>query len=140
MREKKCLDATLWFQCFATEVANRVAFTDKLGFLDKGGDVEGIMTVAKKRFDYWNRWAALPGLEWLLAKSPITQLRKQADSVLALVSRKKMISRSKEKPAQSTGGSVDLLQKLLNGQAKHPGRISDNDILGVAMSILSAGG
>jgi cytochrome P450 len=140
MRNRRCLNATLWFQCFATEVVNRVAFTDKMGFLDQGGDVEGLIAVAEQRFDYWNKWAALPGLEWLLAKSPIAQLRRRPDSVLALVSRKKIMSRGKEKREQSMKeGSMDLLQKLLDGQAKHPGRLSDDDILGVVMSIMSAG-
>lgn len=137
MREKRNLDITLWFQCFAAEVVNRISFTDKIGFLDKGTDIGGLMGVAVKRFDYWNKWAALPALEWVLAKSPVAQMRRQVDSPLARVSRQKMVGRLDEKSANET--SPDLLQKLLEGKAKHPGRISDDDILGVVMSILSAG-
>jgi cytochrome P450 len=137
MREKRTIDITLWFQCFATEVVNRVAFTDRLGFLDQGTDIGGLMGVAVKRFDYWNKWAALPTLEWILAKSPVAQMRRQVDSPLARVSRQKMAARDREKSAD--GSRPDLLQKLLDGKAKHPGRVSDDDILGVVMSILSAG-
>jgi cytochrome P450 len=137
MREKRTLDITQWLQCFATEVVNRVAFTDKLGFPDEKGDVDGLIGVATKRFDYWNKWAALPGLEWLLAKSPMAQLRRQVDSPLAKVSRQKMANRAREKPAP--GSSPDVLQKLMDGKDKHEGRVTDDDILGVVMSILSAG-
>jgi cytochrome P450 len=99
-----------------------------------------LIAVAEQRFDYWNKWAALPGLEWLLAKSTTAQLQRRPDRAVALVSRKKMMSRGKEKREQPMkGGSADLLQKLLDSQAKHPGCLSDDDILGVVMSIMSAG-
>ncbi|KAG5745567.1 hypothetical protein H9Q70_011725 [Fusarium xylarioides] len=112
-RREETLDVSHWFQCFSTEVVNRVAFTDQLGFLEKGSDIDGIMAAAMKRFDYWNTWAALPNLEYLLIKSPLARWRSKDDSSLA--------------------------KKLLAGQLKHADRVTDNEVLGVVMSIISAG-
>ncbi|KAG5807023.1 hypothetical protein H9Q71_008389 [Fusarium xylarioides] len=136
-RREETLDVSHWFQCFSTEVVNRVAFTDQLGFLEKGSDIDGIMAAAMKRFDHWNTWAALPNLEYLLIKSPLARWRSKDDSSLAKVSRHKLASRNRAEFPHGT--SADLLQKLLAGQSKHADRVTDNEVLGVVMSIISAG-
>lgn len=135
--DRKTVDISAWFQCFATEVVQRVAFTDKLGFLDKGGDINGIMAAVMKRFDHWLAWAALPAVEWVIMKSPLAKLKPKVDSPLANVSRQKLASRGRDEA--SWGDNPDLLQKLLAGQAKHNNLVSDAEVLGVVMSIISAG-
>ncbi|KAF5529252.1 hypothetical protein FNAPI_13938, partial [Fusarium napiforme] len=97
----------------------------------------GIMAAAMKRFDHWNTWAALPNLEYLLIKSPLARWRSKDDSSLAKVSRQKLASRNRAEFPHGT--SADLLQKLLAGQSKHADRVTDNEMLGVVMSIISAG-
>jgi cytochrome P450 len=137
MQKEKELNISIWFQYFATEVVNRIAFYDSLGFLKNGKDVDGIISATMKRFDHWNEWTALPVLEYILMKSPLARWRRQLDSPLAKVSREKLNNCGRDE--SSWGEHPDLLKKILRGQAKYLDRISDTEVLGTVMSIISAG-
>ncbi|KAH8911975.1 cytochrome P450 [Coniochaeta sp. PMI_546] len=131
-------DIANYLQCFAMDVLMRVAFSESLGFIEKGADVDGILAAVVARFDHWGRWAALPGADYLFNKSPLAgKLRKRGDSPLARVSLAQLAKRkgaTAEKPDR-----MDLLQKFLDGQAKYPDIVSDDQILGIIMSTIGAG-
>lgn len=130
-------DISNYLQCFAMDVLMRIAFSESLGFIEKGTDVDGILAAVMARFDHWGAWGALPGADYLFNKGPLAQrLRKKGDSPLARVGLVKLLGR---KSATVQPDSVDLLHKFLDGQAKHPEIMSDNEVLGVIMSTIGAG-
>ncbi|EON97386.1 putative p450 monooxygenase protein [Phaeoacremonium minimum UCRPA7] len=135
--ENPTTDIANWLQFFAMDVLMRIAFSESLGFMDKGDDVDGILAAVVGRFDHWNAWAALPGGDYLFNKGPLaSMLRKQKDSPLARVGMTKLMAR---KGAAARTEKSDLLQKFLDGQAKYPDIVSDNEVLGIIMSTIGAG-
>lgn len=48
----KELDFTWWLQLFAFDVITEVAYSKPLGFVKKGGDIEGILASLETWFSY----------------------------------------------------------------------------------------
>ncbi|KAL6246465.1 hypothetical protein RBB50_006701 [Rhinocladiella similis] len=131
------LDITHYLQLWAVDVLMRLAFNESLGFMQKGADVDGILEAIIGRFDHWGRWSAMQTLEYYLFKSSFASMvKKQANSALARVGLEKMEARSVS-PNQMT--NRDLMQKFLDGQAKHPDLVAHDEILGIIMSTIGAG-
>lgn len=131
-------DIANYLQCFAMDVLMRIAFSESLGFIEKGADVDGILAAVVARFDHWGHWAALPGADYLFNKSLLAgKLRKKGDSPLARVSLAQIQKRKGTMAAKPD--RMDLLQKFLEGQAKYPNIVSDDQILGIIMSTIGAG-
>lgn len=140
LREHPKADLTAWLQLFTMDVLMRIAFNESLGFLQREGDVEGILAAVIARFDHWGSWAAMPTLDYLIDKNAWTRkLKKSGDSPLARVALAKMRSRSTSLIEQPEEQKKDLMAKFLQGQAKHPNLISDDEILGIIMSTIGAG-
>lgn len=133
-------DIANYLQCFAMDVLMRIAFSESLGFIDKGADVDDILAAVVARFDHWGHWAALPGADYLFNKSALAgKLRKKGDSPLARVSLAQLLKRKDAATAEKKPDRMDLLQKFLDGQAKYPDIVSDDQILGIIMSTIGAG-
>ncbi|KAB5554742.1 cytochrome P450 [Coniochaeta sp. 2T2.1] len=134
-------DIANYLQCFAMDVLMRIAFSESLGFIEKGADVDGILAAVVARFDHWGHWAALPGADYLLNKSALAgKLRKKGDSPLARVSLAQLVKRKSAMAIlEKKPDRMDLLQKFLDGQAKYPDIVSDDEILGIIMSTIGAG-
>ncbi|KAK3704440.1 hypothetical protein LTR37_013863 [Vermiconidia calcicola] len=134
------VDLSWWFALFAMDVINRIAFSDSLGFLETGTDVEGLMAAAKDRFDHWGHWSAVPTLDWLLFKSPLTRIwKKQESSPLAAAAQTKLSGREYDAEKQSFSKQQDLMGKFLDGTLKHPGLVSSNEVIGMVQSTIGAG-
>ncbi|OIW31503.1 cytochrome P450 [Coniochaeta ligniaria NRRL 30616] len=133
-------DIANYLQCFAMDVLMRIAFSESLGFIEKGADVDGILAAVVARFDHWGHWAALPGADYLFNKSALAgKLRKKGDSPLASVSMEQLLKRKGAMSTTEKPDRMDLLQKFLDGQAKYPDIVSDDQILGIIMSTIGAG-
>lgn len=131
------VDITHYLQLWAIDVLMRLAFSESLGFMQKGDDVDGILEAIIGRFDHWGRWSAMKTLEFYLFKSPFASMvKKQANSALARVGLDKIKARSN---STSQMKSRDLMQKFLDGQAKHPDLVTHDEILGIIMSTIGAG-
>jgi cytochrome P450 len=130
-------DVGLWLQFFAMDMLIRIAFNETPGFMQKGGDVDGILNAVMDRFDHWGRWAAIPTADYLVNKGPLaSRIRGAKDSPLARVGLAKFQAR-KSSPDQAE--LKDLCQKFLEGKAKHPDALSNDEILGIILSTIGAG-
>ena len=135
----KPIDLSWWFNLFAMDVINRIAFSDSLGFLESGEDVDGLMAASKDRFDHWGHWSAVPNLERFLFKSPFAKIwQKSNPSKLAAAARNKLEMRMGSN-ADESKDRLDLLEKFLNGASKHPGLVTDKEIIGMVQSTIGAG-
>lgn len=135
----KPIDLNWWFALFAMDVINRVAFSDSLGFLQSGEDVDHLMAATKDRFDHWGRWGAVPGLERVLFKSPLARIwLPSKPSPLAAAAQKKLAMRQDPK-SDEFKGRQDLLGKFLDGADRHPGLVTNKEITGMVQSTIGAG-
>ena len=154
------IDMTHWMQLFAIDVLMQIAFSESLGFMKTGGDVEGVLAAIVGRFDHWGHWAAAPELDYVVNKSKLSSYLRtfgmtlsrlwqastpetSGNSPLASVGMAKLQSRSianeKEKKEGLHRAQTDLLDKFLTGQATHPSLLSDPYLLGIVMSTIGAG-
>jgi cytochrome P450 len=136
LEEQRSVDIVKWLQLFAMDVLNRNAFGESPGFLKVGDDIDDMQATVEKRFEYYNRWAAIPGIEYLLHKNPLARRMGTAINNLAQLARDQFQKRKQE------GGEKphkDLLQKYLDGQARYPDSISDNSVIGLIVSSIAAG-
>ncbi|KFA54552.1 hypothetical protein S40293_08046 [Stachybotrys chartarum IBT 40293] len=130
-------DVGRWLQYFAMDMIIRIAFTDTLGLLANGGDIDGTLAAVMARFDHWGQWGALPEADFLVNKSPLaTLLRGVGDSPLARVGLHKLETRRNDADKQRFR---DLCSKFLEGQAKYPDLVQQDEILGIIMSTIGAG-
>lgn len=131
------LDLANWLQLFAMDALIRMAFSESLGFLRQGKDIDGILDAVVNRFDHWGSWAAVPALDRLFNKNVVASwLRRKQDSPLARVSLARLRAR---KLIMDKVERKDLLQKFLEGQAKYPELVSQAEIQGIVMSTIGAG-
>lgn len=129
-------DVGWWLQLFAMDMIIRITFSDSVGFLEKGVD-DGTLAAVMARFDHWGHWGAMPSADHLLNKSWIaTTLRAAGNSPLARVSQGFLESRKKDADRMSF---KDLCSKFLDGQAKYPELVRQDEILGIIMSTIGAG-
>ncbi|KAG8408234.1 hypothetical protein J3459_018095 [Metarhizium acridum] len=126
-----------WLQFFAMDMLIRIAFSESLGLLASGQDVDGTLAAVMARFDHWGHWGAVPTADYLFNKSRLaTKLKGVADSPLARVASAKLEARRKDAENLSY---KDLCAKFLEGQAKYPQLVGQDEILGIVMSTIGAG-
>jgi cytochrome P450 len=136
LEERRSVDMVKWLQLFAMDVLNRNAFGESPGFLKTGDDIDGMQATVEKRFQYYNRWAAIPRIEYMLYKNPLARQMGTAINNLAQLARhqfQKRKAEGDEKPHK------DLLQKYLDGQSRYPDSISDTSVIGLVVSSIAAG-
>lgn len=130
-------DIGQWLQFFAMDMIIRIAFSDTLGLLAKGDDIDGTLAAVMARFDHWGHWGAVPNTDFLVNKSRLaTLLRGVGDSPLARVGLSKLYARQND-PKRAE--YKDLCSKFLDGQAKYPELLQQDEVLGIIMSTIGAG-
>ena len=132
----RSFDMCEWFQFYTMDLLSRVAFSESLGFVTSGHDVDGIIQTLEDRFAYYNRWIALRWWEKLLLKNRVVTRFGAASSPLALAAAGKLAARRK---AVSPPEQRDLLQKYIEASEKYPDVIDGDAILGFCMSTIAAG-
>ncbi|KAM5370878.1 hypothetical protein ACJZ2D_008311 [Fusarium nematophilum] len=126
-----------WLQFFAMDTLIRIAFSDSMGLLAKGQDIDGTLAAVMARFDHWGHWGALPNADYVFNKSRLaTTLKGVGDSPLARVANGMLEARKRNADRLSY---KDLCSKFLDGQAKYPQLVKQDEILGIIMSTIGAG-
>lgn len=131
-------DITSIFQFFAMDVLVRIAFSESLGLLEKGQDVDGVLEAVMARFDRWNKWASIPFIDRFLNQGPLSWLHSTGSSPLARVGMTRLRARQAS-DLENRPDQKDLLQKFLDGQEKHSDIFSEVEMLGTIMSTIGAG-
>ncbi|KAL2847758.1 cytochrome P450 [Aspergillus pseudoustus] len=130
-------DMGMWLQFFAMDTLIRIAFSDSLGLLGKGEDIDGTLGAVMARFDHWGQWGAMPSADYVFNKSRLaTALKGVGDSPLARVAQGMLQAREKD---ANKAAYKDLCSKFLEGQAKYPELVRQDEILGIIMSTIGAG-
>jgi cytochrome P450 len=129
-RKQRSCNISSWFQLFTMDVLSRIAFSESLGFVANGGDVDNTIASIKTRFEYWNDWMAIPGLERLIFRNPIMKQLKAGSSSMAVMAAKKLYAR---KAATEPPPQRDLLQKYIEASEKHPEWVDTASIIGLTM-------
>ncbi|KAF7183368.1 hypothetical protein CNMCM7691_003567 [Aspergillus felis] len=77
------LDFGMWLQMFAFDVIGEITFSQRLGFLEKGEDIDNIMGDIWKYFQYVAPVGQMPWIDELWVKNPwISRMRKASWSAM----------------------------------------------------------
>lgn len=113
-----------WLQYFAFDVIGELTFSKRLGFLKRGGDVDGIIHAIETFFNTAAIVTQIPWVDWLWAKNPLLEpfRSKKVNPVVAFA-----LARVAERQSQNKEGSTgeelnnkDFLSRFLDAIEKDP--------------------
>ena len=97
----------VWLQMFAFDVIGSITFSKRLGFLEKGQDIDGIMQNSWRYFKVASLISQMPWLDYIWIKNPILQRLRRAkiNPIVAFAS-----ARRKERAieAEKGGNTVNI--------------------------------
>ncbi|KAL4915852.1 putative benzoate 4-monooxygenase cytochrome P450 [Aspergillus aurantiobrunneus] len=120
----RALDFGVWLQMFAFDVIGEITFSQRLGFLEKGQDIDNIMGDIWKYFQYVAPVGQMPWIDELWVKNPwISKLRKASWSAMgdfAMTRQKErmMLMNTGEKGKHLALNDRDFLSRFIAAMAK----------------------
>ena len=145
-------DLGVWLQWYAFDVIGEMTFGQRLGFLEQGQDVEGLIAILHRLGGYTALVGQMPWLDYFLEKNIVVHKlglnRKRiivqfvSGFLQRRLSQEKQALNSTESKAQSQNVScdrTDFLSKFIAGSKSYEGKIPTSQLLGWSMSNINAG-
>jgi cytochrome P450 len=134
--KNKPVDLGAWLQYYTFEVVDEVTFASKLGFLEKGTDVDGIMKAIEGMLIYAALCGQIPEYHKLLLGNPVfTMLMPAMETwnqvlvfTLKAINSRASIKRDGELINADEGGR-DMLSRLAYVKSSDPDKMSTGDIV-----------
>ncbi|OIW22882.1 putative cytochrome P450 pisatin demethylase [Coniochaeta ligniaria NRRL 30616] len=132
----KPVDLGEWLQYYAFDVVGEVTFAKKLGFLNMGGDVDGMMTTISGILDYASLCGQVPEMHPFLLGNPLFPILLPAmetwNAVLTFtlkaINSRTSIKRNGELEL-TDGGEKDMLSRWAATKNKDPLKMGTRDIV-----------
>ncbi|RTE75813.1 hypothetical protein BHE90_009741 [Fusarium euwallaceae] len=112
-----------WLQMYAFDVVGEIVFGKKLGFLESGIDVDGIMADIRIKLAYASIVGQMPWLDKFLAKNPIVVWLVGTHPIVRFTV-EQMTERLKGR-ADQKHGPRDFLDRSFEAQKKNPELVTD---------------
>ena len=116
-----------WLQMFAFDVIGEITFSKRLGFLEQGRDIDGIMGNSWNYFSRASLISQAPWLDYIWVKNPILQrLRKAKINPIVAFARARRAEREKEVAKSLEAGETgeaknkDFLTRFMEVESKDP--------------------
>ena len=117
-----------WLQMFAFDVIGEITFSKRLGFLEQGRDIDGIMENSWRYFSTASLIAQMPWLDYIWVKNPILQrLRTAKINPIVAFARARRAEREKEVASglvdiedDNETKSRDFLTRFMEVESKDP--------------------
>lgn len=145
-------DMSQWLQYFAFDVIGGLTWSERLGFIERNGDVDGIIAFLSGFMTYAGIIGQMPFLDLLWKKNPIRlQLQRWGLDKRIFPVTKFALDRSIERAAEmktiqqtgvtdeKDGRAVDLLSKFQIAKHDHPDFMTDDQVLAACTSMVIAG-
>ena len=141
-------DLGRWLQFFAFDVIGEMTFSKRLGFLERGEDVNGIIAAIGSNFRYFSVLGQMPWLDGWLGKNPVYVrfFRKAVSSPILLFAQKLLQERLDSLEGEKEGEPDDLdkpdfLSKFLAARkdTEEPGLLGDRQLLSYLFMNINAG-
>ncbi|EKG14731.1 Cytochrome P450 [Macrophomina phaseolina MS6] len=138
---KPC-DIAEWFLFYAWDAISDVTFSKpiKEGFLNKGGDIDDLLTTAEQALDYFAAVGQVPILDEVLDKNPVKRIGPPSFQAAADFCVKKLIARTTGAETNDTANQDYLDHFLAIKQASDPADgVSDATVVGWMLLNILAG-
>jgi cytochrome P450 len=144
MRKRRTVSLLDAMQQFQVDFLMKAAFSKDTDYLETNRSTNPISTDA--RLQHWYQWQSMPGLEWLLFKSPLCsawygggRTKPQVWTTMALDETQRR-QRLKSGEAGGFGSKKpDLLSKYLCGWDRHKETVSETTMVRMVSSTIAAG-
>ncbi|KAI5810819.1 pisatin demethylase [Pyronema omphalodes] len=131
------MDLGLWLQYFAFDVIGEMTFSKRLGFLETGTDVEGVIAGIEDSLRYSALIGQMPWLDYILRTNPIIRLISAPTSYVVRFAQNRLSERliqGSEKPPTN-----DFLSKFLAAHTKDPISAPKSHVFAWTVSNVNAG-
>ncbi|KAH6642759.1 pisatin demethylase [Boeremia exigua] len=137
-------DLGTWLQYYAFDVIGELTFSARIGFVDRGLDVDSIIGDLEWLLNYVAVVGQIPWLDRLLLKNPVRMLFSKynlfkATSSVAVFARQRMSERQMKPAEDSTLSSKDFLSRFMDANKKDPTFISKDRVLALTVANCFAG-
>lgn len=118
---RQACDWGLWLQYFAFDVVGEITFSTRLGFLERGEDVDGIMAAIWHWFEYVAVVGQIPWVDYVWTKNPvISRLRPAQWSPMVNFAVKQQEHRAEQRAQGKPVNDKDFLSRFLVAMEKDP--------------------
>lgn len=132
-----------WLQCYAFDVIGMITYSKRLGFLDKGEDVEGVIGALEDHLMYATLTGIYPGLHRFLfpLKNYLAGKKGAARGYVLSFTKDRMAEHQREPKAvrEDEEGAVDFLTKFVGKHAQDPEGFTSAHTLAGCTSNMVAG-
>ncbi|KAF3192245.1 hypothetical protein TWF225_000505 [Orbilia oligospora] len=136
---KEC-DLGEWLHWTAFDVVGEMTFSRRLGFLEQGRDVDGVIEGTQSQLDYLAVIGQMPFLDHFLMKNPLRIWWKgNPTSPVTSFALNCMQQRLQEKEKGDNSQRKDFLSKFLDAADKYEGKIPREQVIGWAAANVFAG-
>ncbi|CZR60133.1 related to pisatin demethylase cytochrome P450 [Phialocephala subalpina] len=140
-------DFGTWLHYFAFDVIGELAFTERIGFLERATDVDGVISNLQTIVNYFSVVGQMPWLDKVLMKNPIRMFLSahgigQKLSPIPAFAGKRIIQRVSAKKSIEASNSTlppDILDRFLLLKEKDPEFFDDRLILGLMVGNVFGG-
>ncbi|KAF4547722.1 Cytochrome P450-like protein 71 [Elsinoe fawcettii] len=135
--KKNSIDAVAWMQYFAFDVLGQINFSKDLGFMKKGGDVDGIISAIHGILGYVSLIGQIPFVHKFLLGNPllpkVLPSIEKSNHVLQF-----SLARINERRTDGIDRK-DILGQLFATHAKDPSLLSEDEIVAITTTNVIAG-
>ncbi|KAF2850009.1 pisatin demethylase [Plenodomus tracheiphilus IPT5] len=138
----------VWLQYFAFDVIGELTFSKRLGFLDRGEDVDGIIGALERLLDYVSVVGQMPIIDKMFVKNPlrlwISKLGlTNTTTPVAEFARARIAERAElgahEEKVLATAKSRDFLSRFQEAHKKDPEFVPQQRVLALTVANMFAG-
>ncbi|CAG7993093.1 unnamed protein product [Penicillium olsonii] len=132
-------DISAWLQYYAFDVIGELTFGKSLGFLEKGGDIDGIIVALEHMLDYSGKIGQMPWLDYVFIKNPLRKFfGGRPTGAVARFARARLHERLNQKDTVDCTHK-DFLARFLEAKNEYPNIVNDNQVFSYTVSNMNAG-
>lgn len=137
-----------WFQCYAFDVIGLITYSKRLGFLDRGEDIEGVIAALEDHMAYASLTGIYPSLHKYLfpLKNYLAGRKGAGRGYIVSFTRERMAEHQNSPKAipsdydkKPTGSAIDFLTKFIARNSQDPHSFTSFHVLAGCVSNMVAG-
>ncbi|KAH7166379.1 cytochrome P450 [Dactylonectria macrodidyma] len=133
-----------WLQYYAFDVIGEVTCSENFGFIETGGDVDGIIEALNVTMDYNAFVGQIPWLDRWLKKNPVWTRIAQPTGAVAQFAYKQLLARLDESKEKVSSDSIesqkrDFVDRFFQAKETHPETVDDRQVFSYMVTNMFAG-
>ncbi|PON26445.1 pisatin demethylase [Trichoderma gamsii] len=142
----KVFDFSRWLNLYAFDAIGELSFSERIGFIESGGDIEGIMHQIEMQLGHQNTVGQMPWLDCFWAKNPIKLwlgrmgILHERDSIVVRFAARKLKERYEALKSGTSPPTTDFLDRFVQAGIKDPELMTEQEILSLTLVNIFAGG